>query len=60
MAFMSFAFLYAVIGLVLFTLVAWQVSSVIIAVYIFRDAQKREMKAGKNGSGSLCLILLVL
>ncbi len=47
MAFMSFAFLYAVIGLILFTLVAWQVSSVVIAVYIFRDAQKREMNAGK-------------
>ncbi len=47
MAFMSFAFLYAVIGLVIFALVAWQVSSVVIAVFIFRDAQKREMKAGK-------------
>lgn len=47
MAFMSFAFLYAVIGLVFFALVAWQVSSVIISVYIFRDAQKREMNAGK-------------
>ncbi len=47
MAFLSFFVLHGVLALVAFATLSWQITSIVIAIYIFKDAQRRGMKAGK-------------
>ena len=47
MAFLSFFVLHGLLVLVAFVTLLWQISSIVTAIYIFKDAQSRGMKAGK-------------
>ena len=47
MAFLSFFVLHGLLVLVAFATLLWQISSIVTAIYIFKDAQSRGMKAGK-------------